>query len=208
MMTATSRWVARIDRLSERLGQAVSWLVVLMILVGAFNAVVRYLGRFTGWNLSSNAYLELQWYLFSAVFLLGASDALRRGAHVRVDVFYSRLGRRGQSWIDLLGAVLFLLPFASVALLLTLPSVRNAWVNWETSPDPGGLVRYPIKTVLPIGFGLLFLQGIAELVRSLGGIRGEPDAPSDRGGTADQTFTSPETGAVVSRPVLGAEENR
>lgn len=174
MMTATSRWTARIDRLSERLGQAIAWLVVLMILVGAFNAIVRYMGRFTGWNLSSNAYLELQWYLFSAVFLLGASDALRRGAHVRVDVFYSRLSARGQSWIDVLGTVLFLMPFALVAFLLSLPSVRNAWLNWETSPDPGGLARYPVKTLLPIAFALLLLQGTAELFRHVARLRNVP----------------------------------
>ncbi|REJ74190.1 MAG: C4-dicarboxylate ABC transporter substrate-binding protein [Acidobacteria bacterium] len=182
MTTQTARWTARIDRLSEWLGRAISWLVVLMILVGAFNAVARYSSRFTGWNLSSNAYLELQWYLFSVVFLLGGSYALKRGAHVRVDVFYARLGPRGQGTIDLLGTLCFLIPFAVAGVLLSLPSVRNAWSTWETSPDPGGLARYPIKTVLPVGFALLLLQAFAELARSVAVLRGRSEARRDGGG--------------------------
>jgi TRAP-type mannitol/chloroaromatic compound transport system permease small subunit len=176
MTTAAARWVARIDRISERIGRTISWLVVLMILVGAFNATVRYLGRFTGWNLSSNAYLEAQWYLFSVIFLLGGAYALERGAHVRVDVFYARLSPRGQAWINLFGTLAFLIPFACVGVFVALPSVRNAWSTWETSPDPGGLARYPIKTVLPLGFLLLLMQAAAELMRSVMVLRGVPAA--------------------------------
>lgn len=160
------RFVAWTDRLNTRLGVAVSWLTLAMVAVGAYNAVVRYLGRFTGWNLSSNAYLELQWYMFSLVFLLGAAYALLTGAHVRVDVIFSRLPERWRRRIDLWGSLLFLIPFAVFGLIMSWPAVRNSWAVLEVSSDPGGLPRYPIKTVLLVAFTLLALQGLAEAVRN------------------------------------------
>ena len=137
-----------------------------MVAVGAYNAVVRYLGRFTGWNLSSNAYLELQWYMFSLVFLLGAAYALLTGAHVRVDVIFSRLPERWRRRIDLWGSLLFLIPFAVFGLVMSWPAVRNSWAVLEVSSDPGGLPRYPIKSVLLVAFTLLALQGLAEAARN------------------------------------------
>ncbi len=163
-----------IDRLNERLGRAVSWLLLAMVLIGAYNAAVRYLGRFMGWNLSSNLYLELQWYLFAMVFLLGASYTLRGGGHVRVDVLYARLSRRAQAWINILGSVFLLLPFTAFTFFLSLPSVRNSWRVLEGSPDPGGLPRYPIKSMLLVGLGLLFLQGLSELFKEVVVLRGHP----------------------------------
>lgn len=167
------RLAAGIDRLSDRLGRGVSWLVLVMVLVAAGNAVARYVGRFIGVNLSSNAYLELQWYLFSLVFLLAASYALRHGVHVRVDVLYGRLGDKGRAWIDLMGGLFLLLPFCALALWVTWPSVYNSWKVLEGSPDPGGLPRYPIKTVLLVAFALLALQGISEVIKSLAVLRGD-----------------------------------
>lgn len=161
--------VRLVDRVNTFLGNVSTWLVLLMVLVGAFNAIARYLGRFIGVNLSSNAYLELQWYLFSLVFLLGGAWALRIGAHVRVDVFYARFSPRVRRWVDILGTVLLLLPFSVFAIWVSIPSVRNSWRVLEGSPDPGGLPRYPIKTMVIVGFALLILQGIAGLVRSLRG---------------------------------------
>ncbi|MYA09618.1 MAG: TRAP transporter small permease subunit [Holophagales bacterium] len=161
-----ARFVAWTDRLNTRLGVAVSWLTLAMVAVGAYNAVVRYLGRFTGWNLSSNAYLELQWYMFSLVFLLGAAYALLTGAHVRVDVIFSRLPERWRRRIDLWGSLLFLVPFAVFGLVMSWPAVRNSWAVLEVSSDPGGLPRYPIKTVLLVAFTLLALQGLAEAARN------------------------------------------
>lgn len=161
-----ARFVAGVDRFNSRLGIAVSWLTLAMVAVGAYNAVVRYLGRFTGWNLSSNAYLELQWYMFSLVFLLGAAYALKTNAHVRVDVVYSRLPERWRRRIDLWGSLLFLIPFAVFGLVMSWPAVRNSWAVLEISSDPGGLPRYPIKSVLLVAFALLALQGMAEAVRS------------------------------------------
>lgn len=173
---------ARIDRLSGVLGTLASWLALLMILVGAFNALARYLGRFTGVDLSSNAYLELQWYLFSLVFLLGGSYALSRDAHVRVDVFYSRLSERAKAWIDLLGGLLFLLPFTVFGFWVSIPSVRNSFAVREVSPDPGGLWRWPIKAVILVSFALLFLQGVAEVLRNLEKVRGGPTSDAEEDG--------------------------
>ena len=161
-----ARFVTWTDRFNSRLGVAVSWLTLAMVAVGAYNAVVRYLGRFTGWNLSSNAYLELQWYMFSLVFLLGAAYALLTGAHVRVDVIFSRLPERWRRRIDLWGSLLFLIPFAVFGLVMSWPAVRNSWAVLEVSSDPGGLPRYPIKTVLLVAFTLLALQGCAEAARN------------------------------------------
>ncbi|MCB1032365.1 MAG: TRAP transporter small permease subunit [Acidobacteria bacterium] len=144
-----------------------------MVLLGAFNALGRYLGRFLGTNLSSNAYIELQWYMFSLIFLLGAGLALKADSHVRVDVLFGRLGARARIWIDLLGTLFFLLPFCFFGLWVCWPSVANSWRVWEGSPDPGGLPRYPIKTVILLCFILLLLQGVSELIKGIARLRGE-----------------------------------
>lgn len=161
-----------IDRLNRRIGIVLRWLTVLMILMGAYNAVARYLTRWVGVTLSSNALNEAQWYLFSLVFLLGAAYALEVDAHVRVDVLYGRLSSRARGWIDLLGSLLFLLPFSVVMLWVSFPTVRNSWSIREMSPDPGGLPRYPIKAAILVAFFLLALQGLAQVVRSVDRIRG------------------------------------
>ena len=166
-MKALRTFSRAMDRLNERLGAAVAWLTLAMVLIGAYNAVARYLGRFIGRDLSSNTYVEAQWYLFSLVFLLGAAWALKRDGHVRVDVLYGRLPARARAWIDVLGTVLFLLPFCALMLFLCWPYVANSFAVREGSPDPGGLARWPIKGVMLIAFALLFLQGVAELARHL-----------------------------------------
>ncbi len=166
-----------VDRLNDRIGHAMGWLTLAMVLIGSGNALARHAGRFFGWNLSSNAYLELQWYLFSLVFLLAGAYALKRGAHVRVDVFYERLTPRGRAWVNLLGHLLFLLPFSLFMLWVSWPTVRNSWAVRENSPDPGGLPRYPLKTMILVGFALLLLQGVAEVVKQVRVLRGEaPEA--------------------------------
>ncbi|MCB9680086.1 MAG: TRAP transporter small permease subunit [Alphaproteobacteria bacterium] len=164
-----------IDRVTAALGASVSWLVLAMVLVGTGNALARYAGRWTGSALASNGWLELQWYLFSLVFLLAAPDALRRNAHVRVDVLYGRLAPRRAAWIDVVGAVLFLLPFCVFGVVVSLPAVQASWAVWEQSPDAGGLPRWPLKTVIPVAFVLLGLQGVSELVKAVGRVRG-PEA--------------------------------
>lgn len=163
-----------IDALSRIVGRCVAWLTLAMVLLGAFNALARYFDRAAGGGLSSNAYVELQWYLFSLVFLLGAPYALRADAHVRVDVLYGRLGPRGQAWIDLVGGLLLLIPFCCFALVVSWPAVRDAWSVREVSPDPGGLVRWPIKMAVLVSFGLLLLQGLSETVKRAALLSGIP----------------------------------
>jgi TRAP-type mannitol/chloroaromatic compound transport system permease small subunit len=156
-----------IDRLNGWVGRGARWLTLAMVLVGAFNAVARYTDPLTGWGLSSNAYIEGQWYLFSLVFLLGAAYTLREDEHVRVDVLYERLSPRGRAWINLAGTVLFLMPFCVVMLWVTWPAVQTSWQLLEQSPDPGGLPRYPIKAVVLVAFALLLLQGVAMAIKQV-----------------------------------------
>lgn len=174
------RFSAAIDRMNEWVGGVLLWLLGLMVLIGAFNAVARYVGRFFGANLSFTAAIELQWYLFSLVFLLGAAYALRHDAHVRVDVFYGQLSVRTKAWIDLCGTILFLIPFSILMLLVAYPSVLASWHVREVSPDPGGLPRYPIKAVVLVAFVLLILQGVSELTKQVAILRGAP-APAEPG---------------------------
>jgi TRAP-type mannitol/chloroaromatic compound transport system permease small subunit len=169
-----SRFVRAVDGLNDRIGGLLRWLVLVMVLVGAYNALARWATRHAGVALASNALNELQWYLFSVIFLLGAAWALRRDAHVRVDVLYERLSERGRALVELLGGLLLLIPFSVVMLWVSWPAVRNSWVIRETSPDPGGLARYPLKALLLVSFALLALQGVAEVVRAWRRLRTDP----------------------------------
>lgn len=169
------RWIRiahGIDRFSEYTGRLVYWLTLAMVLIGSYNAIARYTERYTGLGLSSNTWIELQWYLFSLVFLLGTAYGLKHDVHVRVDVLYERLSRRGRAWINLLGTALFLLPFSVLMLATSWPMVRNSWAVWEQSPDPGGLPRYPIKTVIPIAFVLLIVQGASLAIKQVAVLQG------------------------------------
>lgn len=184
-----SRWIAlarRVDRWSDRLGALTAWLVVLMILAGAWNALARWGGRAAGINLSSNSLIEFQWYLFSLVFLLGAAHTLRHNAHVRVDAIYARFSPRTRAAVNLAGTLLFLVPFCVFAIGASWPSVANSFAIREMSPDPGGLPRWPIKAAVPLAFALLLLQGVAEAIRQavlLGGrdAAASPDDPEPHG---------------------------
>ena len=178
---SVARWI---DRWSERLGRGLYWLALGMIGVGAFNALARYLDRYTEMGLSSNLWIELQWYLFSLLFLLGAAYTLKHDDHVRVDVLYSRLSRRGRAWINVLGTALFLLPFCAVVLWMSIPFVTNSWAILEGSPDPGGLPRYPIKTVIPLALLFVMIQGVSLLIREGAVLLGVP--PEDVGEEGDR----------------------
>ncbi len=156
-----------IDALNLGIGRVVAWLSLIMVLIGAWNAVARYGGRFIGTDLSSNAYLELQWYLFSVLFLLAAAATLQADKHVRVDVLYGRLSPKAKAWIDLVGGLLFLLPFCVFALYVSWPMVTESFRVREVSPDPGGLSRWPIKAAIPICFVLLIAQGVSEVIKRL-----------------------------------------
>ncbi len=155
-----------IDAITDRIGRVAIWLVVVMVLIGVWNVIGRYLGFYVRRNLTSNALIEIQWYMFSMVFFLGAAYTLLHNGHVRVDVFYARWSSRRQALIDLLGSLLFLLPFAILVIYFSWGSVRFSWLIREGSPDPGGLPRYPIKSMVLVSFALLILQGISEAIKS------------------------------------------
>ncbi|ETN87731.1 TRAP transporter small permease subunit [Thermus sp. NMX2.A1] len=156
-----------IDVLTEAIGRLTVWLVLLVALLSAGNAIMRY-----GFSYSSNAYLEAQWYLFSLIFLLGGAYALKRNAHVRIDLVSGRFSKRTQAWIDVVGTVLFLLPMAVGVIYLSWPWAMNSFLGKEMSPDVGGLPRWPIKLALPLGFALLTLQGISELIKRIAYLTG------------------------------------
>jgi TRAP-type mannitol/chloroaromatic compound transport system permease small subunit len=165
----------------------VSWLVLLMIGLGAYNALARHFSRSLGVELSSNGLIEAQWYLFSIIFLLGASATLKRDEHVRVDVLFGRFGQRTKAWVDLLGGLLLLVPFCVFAIVYSLPGVMESWQFHEQSPDPGGLPRYPLKTLVPVAFLMLTLQALSEIIKRAATLAGEPGAgePGAGDGGAD-----------------------
>ena len=157
-----------IDATNESIGRAVLWLVGAVTLISALNALARYgLGR------SSNAWLEIQWYLFGAIFLLAAGYTLKHNGHVRIDVIYGRLSARTQAWIDLFGTLLFLLPLCVLMVWLAWPGFVNSFQSGEMSPDAGGLIRWPVRLLIPFGFALLALQGVAEIIKRIAFLRGE-----------------------------------
>jgi TRAP-type mannitol/chloroaromatic compound transport system permease small subunit len=149
-----------VDALSEWIGQWLKWLVLFSSLISAGNALVRYV-----FHNSSNAWLEIQWYMFGAMFLLAAGYALKHEEHVRVDVFYSRMSPKTQAWVDVFGGIFFLLPTAVLIAWMSIPMVVNSIHVNEMSSDPGGLLRWPIKICIPLGFALLALQGVAEIIK-------------------------------------------
>ena len=167
-----------IDALNEKVGQLVSWLTLFMVLIGVYNAVTRKISQYVGVNLSSNTYIELQWYMFSLVFLWGGAYTLLHDEHVRVDVIYSRLSERARAWIDLLGIIFFLIPFSLLMLYVAWPIVVESWKIHEMSPDPGGLPRYPIKAALIVAFALLLLQAVSEAIKKLAVILGHEGVSS------------------------------
>lgn len=166
-MNALLTMARAIDSASERIGKAVSWLVLAAVLISTVNALVRYT-----FNYSSNAFLEMQWYLFAAVFLLGASWTLKRNEHIRIDVVTHRFSPRVHAWIDILGSLLFLLPLTLVVLYTSIPFALEAISDGEMSSNAGGLIVWPAKVLIPLGFALLALQGLAEIVKRIAFLKG------------------------------------
>src|SRR5689334_13148404 len=149
-----------IDRLSERVGHTFYWLVLATVLISAGNAVVR-----KAFNYSSNSLLEIQWYLFSTIFLFLAGYTLMRNDHVRIDVIAHRLSKRTQIWIDIVGTVFFLFPMAFLIMWLSWPVFVDAYQRHEVSTNAGGLIIWPARLLVPIGFALLIIQGVSELIK-------------------------------------------
>ncbi|MDX9995112.1 MAG: TRAP transporter small permease subunit [Rhodocyclaceae bacterium] len=156
-----------IDGLNERIGRASIWLILIVVLISAGNALSRF-----AFSLSSNAMLEIQWYLFSAIFLACAAYVLLKNEHIRIDVVAGRLSERGQNWIDVFGILFFLLPMAIMIAYLSWPVFMNAWESGEVSANPGGLVRWPVRLMLPVGFALLILQAFSELIKRIAFLTG------------------------------------
>jgi len=161
-----------VDALNDRIGRTVYWLVLAAVLLSAGNAIVRKV-----FSVSSNAYLEAQWYLFSAVFLLCAGYTLLRNEHVRIDIITGRLSPKAQAWIDIFGTVLFLMPVAVIIMSLSWPYFMRGYTEHEISGSAGGLVLWPARLLLPVGFALLVLQGLSELVKRVAFVTGRGPDP-------------------------------
>jgi TRAP-type mannitol/chloroaromatic compound transport system permease small subunit len=161
-----------IDRMSTLVGQSTMWLILAVTIISALNAIIR-----KAFDVSSNAWLELQWYLFAAVFLLAAGYVFLKNAHVRIDFISSRLSARARNWIDVIGIVAFLIPLCLIVIRLSWPLFYNAYVSGEMSQNAGGLIRWPVFLMIPLGFSLLLLQAISELIKRVAFLRGVIDDP-------------------------------
>ena len=171
-MTMLLRLSRSIDRVNELISRYVSWLVLAAIIVSAVNATVRKL-----FDMSSNAWLELQWYLYAAVFLLASANTLQKNEHIRIDIWFGGRSKRTQDWIDLLGHLFFLMPFCILMLWLLGPYVLRSYDSGEMSPNAGGLILWPAKALLLLGFIQLTFQGISEIIKRIAVMRGLIDDP-------------------------------
>lgn len=164
-----------IDRLSQWLGRWVAWLVLAAVVISAGNAAIR-----KAFSMSSNAFLEIQWYLFAAVFLLASGYTMLRQEHVRIDVISGRFSKRTQIWIDIVGICCFLFPFIVAVISLSMPLVLKAYNTGEVSSNAGGLIRWPVFALLPIGFVFLGLQGVSELIKRFAFLMGRVPDPTQK----------------------------
>ena len=174
-MNALLAFSRAIDALNERVGRLVYWLILVAVLISAGNAIVR-----KAFDMSSNAYLEIQWYLFSAVFLLCAGYTLLRNEHIRIDIIAGRFSRRTQTWIDVFGTIFFLFPMVALILYEAWPWFVRTYQSGEVSPSAGGLILWPAKILVPVGFALLGLQGISELFKRIAFLAGAGPDPTEK----------------------------
>ena len=176
-MKALLRFSAGVDWLNQKLGRLSNWMVLVACVISAGNALIRY-----SFSMSSNAWLEIQWYLFAGMVMLGASYTLRMNEHVRVDVLYARYPTRVRLWLDVVGGIVFLLPMTVVIGWMAWPMLANSYAIGEMSSNSGGLLRWPVKLMVPLGFLLLTLQGLSEIIKRAAGLMGaiEIDAKYER----------------------------
>jgi TRAP-type mannitol/chloroaromatic compound transport system permease small subunit len=161
-----------VDAFNEGIGKLIRWLVLAAVLISAGNAIAR-----KAFNIGSNAYLEVQWYLFAAVFMLGAGYAFLHNVHVRIDFLSSRLSKRTNAVIDALGIVVFLIPLCLILIVLSWPFFVNAWNTGEMSSNAGGLIRWPAYLLIPVGFAILLAQAVSELIKRIAFLRGAIPEP-------------------------------
>jgi TRAP-type mannitol/chloroaromatic compound transport system permease small subunit len=164
-----------IDAFTERVGRLVYWLVLIVVLISAANATVR-----KAFNYSSNSYLEIQWYLFSVIFLFGAGYTLLRNEHVRIDIIQGKLSPRAQNWIDVVGIVLFLMPMSLIIMWLSWPLFMDSLARHEVSTNAGGLIIWPARLMVPVGFALLIIQGVSELIKRIAFLAGRIPDPLEK----------------------------
>jgi TRAP-type mannitol/chloroaromatic compound transport system permease small subunit len=169
-----------VDRLSEHIGLAIKWLILAAVLLSAGNAIAR-----KAFHMGSSAFTEMQWYLYSAVFLLGAGYAFLKNVHVRIDFVSGRLSARGRSWVDIVGIVVFLTPFCWMLIQMSWPLFVKAWQSGEMSQNAGGLIRWPVYLLLPVGIALLLLQSGSELIKRIAFLRGLIPDPLAHGHAGD-----------------------
>ena len=174
-MNALLAFSRAVDAINERIGKVIYWLVLAAVVISASNAIVR-----KAFNTSSNAFLEIQWYLFAAIFLFCSGYTLLKNQHVRIDVIAGRLSKRAQAWIDILGTLFFLMPMALMIMILSWPVFIQAFQRGEVSTNAGGLIIWPARLMVPIGFLLLVLQGWSELIKRVAFLKGLIPDPSER----------------------------
>jgi len=199
-MQALLKLSRAIDWLNAQVGKAVIWLIFAATVISALNAVVRKV-----FNYSSNGFLEVQWYLFAWSFLVAAGYTLLHREHVRIDVVNSRLSKRTQVWIDIIGFAFFLTPLCLMAIDLCIPMLVEKYQSGEMSGNPGGLIRWPVWLALPIGFALLMLQGWSELIKRIAFLRGQ--GPDPMGRLTDKSAEEELAEALRQQAATQAEAN-
>ena len=199
-MDALLKLSAGVDAFSNLIGKLIRWLVLGSVLISAGNAIIR-----KAFNISSNSFLEIQWYLFAGVFLLGSGFAFMRNVHVRIDFISSKLSKRTNTIIDILGIVVFIIPLCLIMVWLSWPLFTNALATGEMSQNAGGLIRWPAYLLMPLGFGLLFVQALSELVKRIAFLKGLRDEPmSYESGKSDEEILAEELAAAAEKKLAGA----
>ena len=190
-----------IDRLNKGVGKFTTWLILIVTIISAGNAIVR-----KAFNVSSNGLLEIQWYLFAAVFMLGAGYGFLKNSHVRIDFISTKLSDRARNWVDVLGIVFVLIPFCLITIALGWPFFMQALVSGEMSQNAGGLIRWPAYVLIPLGFALLLLQALSEMVKRVAFLRGEgPDVLNSEDSKSDEQKHLEELEAKTARLLAGAK---
>ena len=199
-MSSLLKLSSGIDRLNKGVGKFTTWLILIVTLISAGNAIVR-----KAFNVSSNGLLEIQWYLFAAVFLLGAGYGFLKNAHVRIDFISSRLSKRTNAWIDAIGIVIFTIPLSIIMIDLGWPLFARALQSGEMSQNAGGLIRWPALMLVPLGFAILLLQSISELIKRIAFLRGVLDEPfSAEAAKSDEEILAEELAAEAEKKMAGA----
>ena len=199
-MDALVKLSARVDAFSNLIGKLIRWLILASVLISAGNAIIR-----KAFNISSNGFLEIQWYLFAGVFLLGSGFAFMRNVHVRIDFISSKLSKRTNTVIDILGIVVFIVPLCLLMVWLSWPLFSTALTTGEMSQNAGGLIRWPAYLLMPLGFGLLFVQALSELVKRIAYLKGHRDEPmSVEAVKSDEEILAEELAAQAAKKLAGA----